>query len=56
MAKAEVVCAWCKAPLGTKEVADPPEGCERVSHGVCEGCLDELMSQANGSKEQELDY
>lgn len=55
MPEAEVVCAWCKASLGTKEV-EVPEGYEAVTHGICKGCRDELMSQANGSKEQELDY
>ena len=54
MTEAEVICAWCKAPLGTKEV-DVPEGYEAVSHGICDDCLDELMSQANALRAQELD-
>ncbi len=55
MSNAEVICAWCKASLGIKEV-EVPEGYEAVTHGICKGCLDELMSQANGVKEQDLDY
>lgn len=31
---ADVICAWCKAVLGSKETAGG-----QVSHGICEDCL-----------------
>ena len=33
------VCAWCKKPLPTHK----PDGDERVSHGICEPCVDEYF-------------
>lgn len=48
--EAEVICAWCGAHLGFKDV-EVPEGMPAVTHGICKGCKSELEGQANGSKE-----
>ena len=51
--EAKVICAWCGAPLGTKDV-EVPEGAEAITHGICTGCKAELMAESNGLKNVEL--
>lgn len=40
------VCAWCSAVLkGSPAEVAAAEIEGRLSHGVCEGCLDQLMAE-----------
>lgn len=52
--EAEVICAWCRDSLGTKDVV-VPAGMPAVTHGICKGCKAELEADSNGSKNVELE-
>jgi len=41
----QVVCAWCKEPMGTKEPEDDPA----VTHSICLACLEKELATAQES-------
>jgi hypothetical protein len=44
MAKALIVCAWCKKVKGVKETDEPIEG--SITHGICPECSDKMLKKA----------
>ena len=44
----KVICGWCKRDLGEKEPLDQPYP---ISHGICENCQRQLLSQLEKRKE-----
>lgn len=46
MATLDIICAWCKKKLGTKETPlDVPPGSERITHSMCTECAKIVQKQ-----------
>lgn len=43
-AKMEVVCSWCKVPMGQKPCG--PDKAKMVSHGICKDCEAKVAQEA----------
>ena len=41
----QVLCAWCKKDLGTKEVTYNEKMAGMPSHGICQECYDKTFKE-----------